>query len=207
MASANALSNRDHPTIGVTVRSLRQRVSMTLSELAKSSGISVSALSKIENGQMSPTYDTMTRLASGLKVDLTELFGVRRTEPVNGRRVVTRSGQGVRVGTPHYDYEMLCSEIANKAFVPLLTTIHARTISEFEEVARHAGEEFFFVLSGSVVLHTEHYAPTRLEAGDSAFFDSGMGHALVCASKEPAQILWIATRVFGPLATDALATE
>ncbi|WP_161491293.1 cupin domain-containing protein [Bradyrhizobium neotropicale] len=58
-------------------------------------------------------------------------------------------------------------------------------------------EEFFYVLSGEVLLYTEHYAPIRLSPGDCSYFDSTMGHALVSAGEEDALILWIATRVHG----------
>jgi transcriptional regulator with XRE-family HTH domain len=202
---ASAPEIDDYAPISGTVQALRQRAGLTLSELSKASGISASALSKIENGQMSPTYDTMIRLAKGLDVDMPELFGASPKEQINGRRVITRRGAGLVQRTPHYSYEMLCADITNKAFVPLLTTIHARSREDFGTLTRHEGEEFFYVMSGALLLYTEHYAPTRLEAGDCAYFDSRMGHALVSVSDEPAMVLWIATRVFGPLASDPLA--
>lgn len=187
--------------IGATVQMLRRRAGMTLSDLAGGAGISVSAVSKIENGQTSPTYDTIFRLAIGLGVDIAELFGSETHDPVNGRRVITRTGEGIVQSTPHYEYEMLCSDLATKAFTPLLTRVRARRLEDFGRLEGHGGEEFFFVLEGSVVLHTAHYAPVLLRKGDSSYFDSSMGHALVSVSEEDALILWIATRVHGVLDT------
>lgn len=189
-----------HPSIGWTVHMLRKRASMTLNDLAVRAGISVSAVSKIENGQTSPTYDTILRLAVGLGVDIAVLFGSEVQGTVNGRRVITRAGAGIVQSTPHYDYEMLCSDLATKAFTPLLTQVRARSVDEFAGgLQGHEGEEFFFVINGAVTLYTEHYAPALLMQGDSAYFDSGMAHALVSSSKEDAVILWIATRVHGVL--------
>ena len=45
------------------VRALRSKSGMTLKELSARSGISISALSKLENGQLSPTYENIVRLA------------------------------------------------------------------------------------------------------------------------------------------------
>lgn len=187
-------------SISDTVHRLRKQSGMTLTDLAQRSGISVSALSKIENDLTSPTYDTILRLALGLDVDITELFGSNVTGTVNGRREITRKGEGVVQPTPHYEYEMLASSLATKAFTPLVTKVRARSVAEFHELHSHQGEEFFYVLSGRVVLHSEHYAPVELGEGDSAYFDSSMGHALVSVSPKDALILWIATRVSGVLA-------
>lgn len=187
------------PPIGVTVQTLRKRSRMTLNDLSQSAGISLSAVSKIENGQVSPNYDTILRLAMGLKVEVAELFGSKPRDAATGRLVVTRAGQGLRQSTPHYEYQMLCAGLASKEFTPLLTRISARSISEFDELQGHRGEEFFYVLSGSVVLHSDHYAMIQLNTGDSCYFDSSMGHALTSSGKEDALILWIATRVHGLL--------
>jgi len=187
------------PPIGVTVQTLRKRSRMTLNDLSQSAGISLSAVSKIENGQVSPNYDTILRLAMGLKVEVAELFGSKPRDAATGRLVVTRAGEGLRQSTPHYEYQMLCAGLASKEFTPLLTRISARSISEFDELQGHRGEEFFYVLSGSVVLHSDHYAMIQLNTGDSCYFDSSMGHALTSSGKEDALILWIATRVHGLL--------
>ena len=101
--------------------------------------------------------------------------------------------------TDQYDYEMLCTDLANKQFVPLKARVKANTIARFSDMLSHPGEEFVYVLSGEVELHTQFYAPTRLVAGDSAYFDSTMGHALLKASDEDAEVLWICSRVVEPL--------
>lgn len=190
-----------YPPIGVTVHKMRKALGYTLSDLAQRSGLSLSACSKIENGQVSPTYDTIIRLAQGLNVDVTELFGGPSDKTgATGRLVVTRAGSGIVQQSPHYSYEMLAAGLATKQFTPLLTTIKARSVDQFSEIQGHIGEEFFLVLSGEVGLYTEHYAPVRLSAGDSCYFDSTMGHALVSLSADDAQILWIATQVHGVLA-------
>jgi len=173
------------------VKALRTRRGLTLSELAERSELAVSTISKIESGQLSPGYETIQRLAVGLDVDVAELFQPR-VEPVpTGRRGITRKGQGVRHRSKHYDYEALAADVSKKQFLPLLATIKARSVDQFGPLPSHEGEEFVFVVSGTVVLHSEHYEPLTLGPGDSAYFDSRAGHALVSAGPEPAKIVWV----------------
>lgn len=201
MTNVDVVNDDNYPPIGLTVQRLRKRQKLTLNDLAQKSGLSTSAVSKIENAQVSPTYETILRLALGLNVDVTELFGGVQTRPsAAGRIAITPKGTGIFQKTPHYEYEMLGAGLSKKEFTPLLTKIRARSIQEFPEMQGHAGEEFFFVLSGQVALHTEHYEPIILSPGDSGYFDSTMKHALISVSDEDATILWVATRVHGVLA-------
>lgn len=190
---------RTTPSIALTLRDARIAASMSLTELSQRSGLAISTLSKIENGQMSPTYDTILSLAEGLGMDIADLVSGGRGLSVIGRRAVTRAGQGVIVRAEHYDYEMLCNEIANRRFVPLLAEIKARSRHENLHLLSHPGEEFVYVLAGRVELHTEFYAPTLLEVGDGCYFDSTMGHALVNPTDAVARVMWIASRVVAPL--------
>lgn len=191
--------------IASLVRQQRQLRSLTLNQLAIRCDLAPSTLSKIENGLMSPTYDSIIRIAAGLNVDVTELFSKQGTATVSGRRTITRKGCGVFHITDQYDYEMLCTDLANKQFVPLLASIKANSIERFDGMLSHPGEEFVYVLSGSIQLHTKFYAPTTLEAGDSCYFDSTMAHALVRISEDPALVLWVSSKVIEPLSPLPLA--
>jgi transcriptional regulator with XRE-family HTH domain len=176
-------------------RALRRRAGLTLQELSERSGLAVSTLSKIENGQLSPTFETLLRLADGLGVDVAELFSTESaTDTASARRSITRRGQGRLHVTQQYRYEMYCTDLFRKEFTPLVTTITARSIEEFQPLSRHEGEEFVYVLSGEIELHTEHYQPTRLRVGDGCYFDSSMGHACISVSKKDAEILWVTSR-------------
>lgn len=184
--------------LGDRLRAIRSGLGLTLAEAARMTGAGISTLSKIENGQVSPTYDVLQKIVQGLKIDMVELFDTRQHELPSGRRDVTRAGKGSLHVTPKYAYELLATELSKKKFFPLRATITARTVSqsplENTDIASHGGEEFVYVLSGAIELHTNFYAPTRLEVGDSVYFDSGMQHALVSVSEKDAEILWIASQ-------------
>lgn len=168
---------------------------MTLQQLSKRSSISISTLSKIENGQLSPTYEKIVALAIGLSVDVSELFGQTPKPVPLGRRSITKAGEGIVHETPQYVYEVLNGDLADKRFVPLFTTIKAHSIGEFRNLLSHAGEEFIYVLEGTVVVNTEFYAPYSLNKGDAMYFDSAMGHACVSGGDEDAKVLWVCSHV------------
>jgi transcriptional regulator with XRE-family HTH domain len=175
-------------------RSLRLSARMTLQELSAASGVSQSALSKIENGQLSPTYEKILALAKGLGVDVAELFSDSTAGTPIGRRAVTLSGRGVMHSSPQYDYEVLCSELSGKQFLPLLATVKAHSVQDFATLPRHDGEEFVYVVRGEITLHTEFYEPIRLAEGDSCYFDSSMRHGLVSAGKQDALVVWVCSK-------------
>jgi quercetin dioxygenase-like cupin family protein len=62
-----------------------------------------------------------------------------------------------------------------------LSRVKARSLKEFGPLLKHAGEEFVFVIKGAIEVHTEFYAPERLDAGEGVYLDSRMGHAYLNA--------------------------
>ena len=179
---------------GHALRALRKRKNWTLAEVGTRTGLPVSTLSKIENGKMSLSYDKLARLSAGLEIDIAQLFEAGATAPpstISGRRIVTRAGTGLAIETENYSHLYPAAELLSKRFVPIIAEPRARTLAEFGELIRHPGEEYAFVLEGTVELHTDLYAPTRLETGDSIYFDSGMGHAYIAVGTGRCRVLSI----------------
>ena len=182
---------------GPRIKSLRQDRNLTVRDLAARCGLASSTISKIENDRMSPTYDSIVRLAAGLDMGPETLIDERASQMGAGRRSVTRAGEGIPVRTERYDYELLSADISSKHFFPIVATIPPGPATD---QIRHRGEEFIYVLSGSVQLLTELYAPLTLKVGDSCYFDSSMGHRLVAVGDEAAKILWVASELSVQLA-------
>jgi transcriptional regulator with XRE-family HTH domain len=181
--------------LGLRVRELRRSLGWTLEEAATRAGLARSTLSKIENGQMSPTYDALKKLASGLSISVPQLFTPPSKAQVNGRMAVTKSGEGQRQATVTYEHELLAGSLSKKQMLPYRATIRARSFEEFSGWVRHDGEEFLFVLTGVVRLYSEFYEPVDLRRGDSAYYDAAMGHNVVSLSEEDATILWVTSLV------------
>ena len=177
------------------LRLLRRNADLTLQQLSQRCGISVSTLSKIEHGQLSPTYEKIAALAKGLDIEVGELFSPMHQPAMLGRRSVTRHQTGTLHATAQYAYEMLHTDLADKRFIPLLTTITAHERTAFPKLLNHDGEEMLYVLSGEILMYSDCYAPLTLSAGDSCYFDSAMGHACISVGDEDARVLWVCSHV------------
>jgi transcriptional regulator with XRE-family HTH domain len=182
---------------GAALKALRRKHGWTLAEISRRTGLPTSTLSKIENDKMSLTFDKLVRLSASLQVDISALFNGEAAADgelgASGRRSLTRSGEGKAIETQNYSHLYPAWELLNKRIIPIVAELHARSLAEFGELIRHPGEEYAFVLEGEVDLHTSLYAPVRLRAGDSIYFDSGMGHAYIAASEGPCRVLSLCT--------------
>ena len=176
---------------GAVLKEQRLRRGWTLAEVSARTGLPVSTLSKVENDKIALTYDKLVRLSQGLEIDISRLFAsaeaTQRT--VTGRRSVTRASEGRVIETPNYGHRYVAADLLNKGFIPIVAEIRARSLTEFGELVSHPGEEFAFVLEGTVDLYTSLYAPVRLHVGDSIYFDSGMGHAYIAAAESVCRVL------------------
>ena len=180
-----------HP--GAALKALRRERGWTLADVSKRTGLPVSTLSKIENGRMSPTFDKLSRISTGLQIDIATLFGGGAgadTQPAaSARRCIVRAGEGKAIETKNYSHLYPAWDLLNKRIIPIVAELHARSLEEFGELIRHTGEEYAYVLEGEVDLYTSAYAPVRLKAGDSIYFDSGMGHAYIAVGQGPCRVL------------------
>jgi len=182
---------QDSSSLAKLIREARRKKNWTLEETAQRAGIGRSTLSKIENDQTKAGFDIIRRLTQALELQTPQLFIQSRNRGVTGRRDVTFKGKGEPRSTKTYDHELLCTELTSKAMVPYISHIKARDMTEYEEWIRHSGEEFMYVLEGTLELHTEHYRPLTLTKGDSVYYDSGMGHCCISLSEEDALVLWV----------------
>jgi transcriptional regulator with XRE-family HTH domain len=182
----------DAPSFGSHVRSLRKQSGFTLSELAKATGLSVSALSKIENNQMSPTFSNLMRLAEGFNIHIADLVSFADNQrPPLARFVVTRSAAQSFTPAAHYSFTALCADLREKRMNPLITRVSPKPDDAEIEMVGHQGEEFIYVLKGPVEIRTRYYKTVRLETGDSLYMDSTMAHCYAAAGKQPAEVLVI----------------
>ena len=178
--------------IGHEVRTLRKKLGITGSDLANATGISLGMLSKIENGNTSPSLTTLQALAKALGVSVTAFFS--RFEEVRNASFV-KAGQGVeleRRGTrAGHQYNLLGHIGQNAAGVvvePYLITLTAD--SDVFPTFQHEGLEYLYMLEGSVrYRHADKLY--LMEPGDSLFFDADAPHGPEVLEKLPARYLSI----------------
>src|SRR5262245_5902483 len=161
--------------VGAQVKTLRQALNITASEVAQAAGLSVAMLSKIENGQTAPSLATLQSLAVALNVPITALF-VKYDQKRDATYV--KAGQGLvidRRGTrAGHRYELLGHSLHSPLKIePFLITLDKS--SDAYPVFQHAGYEFIYMLSGEV---TYRHADRSylLQPGDSLFFDAEAPH-------------------------------
>jgi len=199
--SVLAIARRDDNTfveplqLGKRLKQIRLANNLTLEESSRLTGLARSTLSKIENEQISPSFHAVQRLTAGLGIDIPQLFVPPKEGPeANGRRDITRLGEGLPHPTTTYEHELLANSISNKKMVPFKCKVRARSFDDFEDWVRHDGEEFLLVLKNEVEVYTEFYQPLRLEEGDSMYYDARMGHCLVSVGEDDAEVLWVTSR-------------
>jgi transcriptional regulator with XRE-family HTH domain len=182
-----------NPTLGSIIRGVRMRKNWTLKEMSERTGIPLSTLAKVEHDRLTLTYDKLLQLSQSVGMGLTELLGEagNPAQPaVTARRSLGEIDRAVRVATSNYDYYYLCPDLRRKRMIPIVTRILAGSIEEFGDLVRHSGEEYVYVIEGSIIVHTEFYNPVTLHTHQSIYIDSQMGHAYVKAEGcEEAKIL------------------
>lgn len=179
-----------HPA--AAIRAARTEQGLTLRALSARVGLPYSTLSKLENGKMELTYDKLLKLAQGLNTDLGTLLAgapVLEMPPAVGRRSITRAGRSAGASSEVHHHLYPAAELLGKLMVPIIIEVRARSVDELGGLVRHSGEEYLYILSGAMELHSDLYAPLPLGSGDSVYFDSGMAHAYVRVSKEPCRVL------------------
>ncbi len=177
--------------IGATVRRLRSSMGLTLGEVAKRSNVSAGMLSRLENGDVSPSLETLGALTAALGVPLGTLFG-DIGKPSGGAQHVPR-GQGlevVRRGTKRgHTYHLLAADRGpRRAFEPFLVTLSDK--SEVFPGFEHPGTEFIYLLEGSLTYR--HGDETHLlKAGDALTFVGAVPHGPEKLLKTPIRMLSI----------------
>src|SRR5690606_2001368 len=98
---------------------------------------------------------------------------------MQARRSINYLEDGQIIETANQALRYLSTDLLHKSFTPILADIKARRVEDFGDFLSHPGEEFLFVVEGGLELHTDCYAPVRLKARESIFFDSSVPHAYI----------------------------
>jgi transcriptional regulator with XRE-family HTH domain len=177
MARTRRAAQKDagHP-LGEHIARLRAERRMTLDRLAQLTGFTKGYLSKIENNRKVPPIATLSRIAQALHTEIGSLFqGTRRSVArevtvvrANERQPVQRGGSAFG-----YDYVGLALQRTHKRMDPFIFTFPPRI--DKHVFFEHRGEEFLFVLSGTVEFQVGDERFT-LRKGDSIYFDASIPH-------------------------------
>ena len=171
-------SKIDH-AIGSALRDLREARAMTARQLASMSDVSAAMISRIENGQVSPSISTLNALASTLEVPLVSLF--RDTASGHTDYTHVKQGEGLK-STRIVDGHS--HEYVNLSFHPRRDIqFQARMVTLIEQ----SGKLPRYVAHGVVFIHvlegeaTYRYGQREidLKTGDSLSVDAELSHGFV----------------------------
>ncbi len=178
--------------IGREVRAYRKQQNITVAELSGLTELSIGMLSKIENGNTSPSISTLQTLANALAVPLTAFF---RQYEERRQAVHTKAGEGVetdRAGTrAGHQYNLLGHIGSNASGVivePYLISL--TTKSDTFETFQHGGIETIYMLEGEVDYRHGNDV-FSLKPGDTLFFDADAPHGPETLVNLPAKYLSI----------------
>lgn len=178
--------------LGNRIKQIRAKKGLTQEGLAARSGLTKSYISLLEAGKKIPAISTLSQIASALGMTIGDCFD--GTDDSTGIAVVKKNEriQIARKGVPFgYIYEALSLQKKDRIMDPFIVTVLPLSKSktsvkrvEFE----HAGEEFDFVIEGTVkyIINHEEYI---LSEGDSIYFDSTMKHSVEAIGEKPAVTL------------------
>lgn len=176
--------------VGAQIRALRTALGITLTDLAASASISTGMLSKIENGQTSPSLGTLQAIASALNMPLGSFF-----TSFDEKREATfvRAGEGLTIerrgSAKGHKYQLLGHGVRSKVQVePFLITLDKD--SDAFPIFQHEGTEFIYMLEGEIAY--AHGDQTYvLRPGDSLYFDAAAAHGPLELRRLPAVYLSI----------------
>lgn len=190
-AQLDAPAPKSMTNVGAHLRKQRLAQNLTLVELSRKSGVSFATISKIETGKVSGGFQTIYKIARGLGILVTDIL---EPDLQQDQEVVVRRENDLK---PHrttlYDYYPQATRPRGRLNSSIMI-IHTTKVPPRIDWSNHEGEEVVTVLSGAISLHLEGDEPRFLNAGDSACFNSGIPHAYVCTSPEPARIIFVSTR-------------
>lgn len=182
--------------VGKKISAIRSSRNLTPAQLAERCSIPVAVINGIESGEVFPSLSPLLKIARGLGVRL----GTFLDDDDNVGPVLTKSGQAsqtVRISENSdsglLNFFSLAKNKTGRHMEPFYIQVQPLNEAEFV-TSSHEGEEFIYVLEGSIELFYghEHY---QLKSGDSIYYDSIVQHHLHSADKEPAAILAV---VFAP---------
>ncbi len=166
--------------VGKKIRKARLGKKLTLDNLANETGFSVDYIKQIESGKKIPPVGTLLQLSRALQVDSS--FLLKEQQATLSRRVKAYTKR-----TDNYAYNTLTPGAENKHLKAFRVTIEA--MSDHSGVGfRHEGEEFVYVLRGTVeIIVGEHV--NKLGKNDSLHFNSGIQHNLRNTGKDEAELI------------------
>jgi transcriptional regulator with XRE-family HTH domain len=175
--------------IAERIKEIREISGISAETLADRLGLAKDVYFKYETGD--------TDIPVGIIFKISELFNVELSVMLGGDNPklhiygVVRNGKGFKLERRRqYKYESLAYNFIHKKAEPFMVTIDPNTEGTSLEFYSHPGQEFNYVLKGTMLTIIDGHEIT-LNEGDSIYFDSGYKHAMKALNNEQVKFLAI----------------
>ncbi len=173
--------------IAARVREMREISEIPVKEMAEYLQVSEEAYQNFESGNEDIPASILFEIAHRLHVDMATLL--TGEEPRMNIFTVTRSGKGVNVERrKQYKYQNLAEKFIHKKAEFFIVSVEPKPYESKPETNSHPGQEFNYVLEGSLKVYI-HNNEIILNEGDSIYFDSNYEHAMEALGGETARFL------------------
>jgi transcriptional regulator with XRE-family HTH domain len=181
--------------LGRQIRLERQRVGISLRELARRVGVSASLLSQVETGRTRPSVSTLYAVVSELEISLDNLFdpNLRSSAGAPARRPPEPAPASAERRILHLEmgvtWEQLSQALPHLVDFMLVSYPPGASSSPSGALIRHAGMEYAYLLRGELKIYVG-FEEFLVREGDAISFDSSRPHLLVNEGPGVAQGIW-----------------
>ena len=173
--------------IGSKIRELRVKNGLTQEELANRSELSKGFISQVESEQTSPSIATLVDILECLGTNLRDFFNETVDEQIVFEKEDYFSSENEEL---EQNITWVVPNAQKNKMEPILVTLSGGGRSDLHDP--HEGEEFGYVLEGSLVLHLGE-AVYKVKKGESFYFDPKKEHYIENKNERPAKFLWVST--------------
>ncbi|MGE3067379.1 MAG: helix-turn-helix domain-containing protein [Hyphomicrobiaceae bacterium] len=182
-----------HRSLGAIIRTQRKKIGLTLQDVAKKAGFSISYLSQIERNLMTPSVSTLKRVADVLNIPAGQLMFAGTGSKGNSSLVsVVRRKERKQLSFPgsNIHYELLTPDLRRRS--SLLWVVAPPGSDSGVSTFAHEGEDGVLVLKGELEVEIGSVWHA-LKAGDSIYFNSGLPHRWRNTGTVTAEAIWLST--------------
>jgi transcriptional regulator with XRE-family HTH domain len=196
----------EYATMGDRLRQARSARGLSLRRLAEVVGVSPSLISQVETGRAKPSVNTLYALATELGISLDTLLFMDTEPPTVAADGDDTTAEPPEAVSPHDPVQRAASRsrirLGSGVVWERLTTESVRNVdflhvtyevggesSPADAFQRHAGQEWGYVLSGTLTVRIG-FDEFFLQPGDAISFDSATPHRLFNAGDVPARAVW-----------------
>jgi len=175
--------------VGESVKEIREKKGLSLKDIFQRTGLQPEFLMDVEKGKISPPLGAIIKLAKALEMKMGYFISGAENLPYtvvrkNDRKLISRY-DSKKSQTYGYEFISLAPHKKDRHMEPFLVTLEP---SNIEERSTHDGQEFIFVLEGTMEVRLGEKTHL-LEPGDAIYYDSTVSHLVKCHGRDKVKIL------------------